>query len=528
MNYSLKTGQIEKQKYGCIIVGVDSEKKLSPSAKSLDKAGNGFISQLIKQGDLGDKAGQSVMLYKQPGIAAERILVVTHDETKKLSLNQYKKALRHAISAVKSSGADKVLSTLHELEVNDLDESDKLIESIKVFEQAAYSYNEFKSKAKNKNPSLKQVHFLTGSGQKASLQKAIDTGMALSKGINKAKDLGNCPGNVCTPNYLVDEAKAMAKRYTALTCKIISEKQLERMGAGAFVSVSKGSDQPGSMIIMEYKGSKTDAKPHVLVGKGITFDTGGISLKPGASMDEMKYDMCGAASVFGTMTAIAEMKLPLHVVAIVVAAENMPSGGASKPGDIVKTLSGQTVEILNTDAEGRLVLCDALTYAERYKPASVVDIATLTGACVVALGHHASAVYSNQQTLSDKLVSAGEQSGDRAWPMPLWDEYQEQINSPFADMGNIGGRSAGSITAACFLSRFAKKYHWAHLDNAGSAWVSGGAKKGSTGRPVSLLTQYLMDCSKHKPKAKAQPKAKPKAKAKTVAKSKAPSRRKKA
>lgn len=510
MKYSLKTGQADKQKSACIIVGVDANKTLSPSAENLDNAGNGCISKLIKQGDITGKSGQCVMLYKQPGIAAERILVVGYGEAKTFNRKQFKNIQLQAIKAVMASGATDFISTLHELEVNELDESDKLVETIKTFEQAGYRFDQFKTKAEKQTPPLKQIHFLIETGQKAKLQKALDTGKAIAKGISKAKDLGNLPGNVCTPTYLATEAQAMAKHYASLSCRIVSEKQLEKMGAGAFVSVSKGSDQPGALIVMEYKGSKADTKPHVLVGKGITFDTGGISLKPGAAMDEMKYDMCGAASVFGTLTAIAEMKLPLHVVAIIAAAENMPSGGASKPGDIVTTLSGQTVEILNTDAEGRLVLCDALSYAERFKPASVVDIATLTGACVIALGHHASAVYSNEPGLTDKLIAAGEQSDDRAWPMPLWDEYQEQIDSPFADMANIGGRSAGSITAACFLSRFTKKYHWAHLDIAGSAWFSGGKNKGSTGRPVSLLSQYLINCSKKEPKARPQQRLKPK------------------
>lgn len=495
MNYSLKTGQVSKLKCACIVVGVDSNKNLSPSAKDLDKASNGCIKKRIKQGDISGKLGQSVMLYQQPDIAAERILVVGYGETKKFSLTKYKNLLSHVIQTVRSSGATSLVSSLHELDVDDLEESDKLIEAIKAYEEASYRFDQFKTKAKDTPPQLKQIQFSIESGKKAKLQQALTCGKAIAKGIHKAKDLGNTPGNFCTPTYLATEAQTMAKRYSALSCRIVSEKQLEKMGAGAFVSVSKGSEQPGKLIIMEYKGSKTASRPHVLVGKGITFDTGGISLKPGAGMDEMKYDMCGAASVFGTMVAIAEMKLSLHVVAIIAAAENMPSGGASKPGDIVKTLSGQTVEILNTDAEGRLVLCDALSYAERFKPASVIDIATLTGACVIALGHHASAVYSNRERLSDKLIQAGEQSGDRAWGMPLWDEYQEQLDSPFADMANIGGRSAGSITAACFLSRFTTKYPWAHLDIAGTAWLSGGKTKGATGRPVALLTQYLIDCA---------------------------------
>ena len=283
----------------------------------------------------------------------------------------------------------------------------------------------------------------------------------------------------------------MAKGTSNLSTKIIEEKKMAELGMGALLSVSAGSVEPAKLIVMEYKGGKAKQKPYVLVGKGITFDSGGISLKPGAKMDEMKYDMGGAASVFGTMEAIVEMELPLNVVAIVAAAENMPSGCATKPGDVVTSMSGKTVEILNTDAEGRLVLCDALTYAERYDPLAVVDIATLTGACVVALGSHATGLYANQDKLAEQLLAAGTETHDRAWRMPLWDEYQKQLSTNFADVSNLGGPGGGSITAACFLSQFAKKYHWAHLDVAGTAWNS--SPKGATGRPVPLLTRYLMD-----------------------------------
>jgi len=298
---------------------------------------------------------------------------------------------------------------------------------------------------------------------------------------------------VCTPTYLADKAIELAKKYKNITTNIVNEKEIERLGMGAFMSVSRGSEQPGKLIIMEYKGGEAKAEPHVLVGKGITFDTGGISLKPGTSMQEMIYDMCGAASVFGTIVAIAEQNLPLNVVGAIAAAENMPSGDASRPGDIVTTMSGQTVEILNTDAEGRLVLCDALTYIDKFKPATVIDIATLTGACVVALGSHATALYANDDDIAENLNTASEESLDRVWRMPLWEDYQTQLNSAFADMANVGGREAGSITAACFLARYAKKYRWAHLDIAGTAFKGGGPGKGSTGRPVPLLFKYLND-----------------------------------
>ena len=309
--------------------------------------------------------------------------------------------------------------------------------------------------------------------------------------MNTAKELANLPANICTPRYLAEQARSLAKGNANLTTQILDEKKMAELGMGALLSVSAGSDEPARLIVMNYKGGKAKQQPYVLVGKGVTFDTGGISLKPGAKMDEMKYDMGGAAGVFGTMEAISSMGLPINVVGIVGAVENMPSGGATKPGDVITSMSGQTIEILNTDAEGRLVLCDALTYAERFNPKAVVDLATLTGACVVALGAHATAVYSNEEELATQLLDAGITSHDRAWHMPLWDDYQNQLDTNFADVSNLGGPGGGSITAACFLSRFAKKYKWAHLDIAGTAWNS--APKGATGRPVALLTQYLTD-----------------------------------
>jgi leucyl aminopeptidase len=312
--------------------------------------------------------------------------------------------------------------------------------------------------------------------------------MAIAQGMNLARDLGNLPGNLCTPTYLAEQAQALAETY-ALGIDVLEREAMENLGMGSLLSVAKGSDQPPKFIVLNYHGAKKE-KPVVLVGKGITFDSGGISLKPAAEMDEMKYDMCGAASVLGTMQAIAQLGLPLNVVGIIPTCENLPNGRANKPGDIVTSMSGQTIEVLNTDAEGRLILCDALTYAERFEPAAVVDIATLTGACVIALGHVASGLLANKQSLADELLDAGEVSGDRCWQMPLWDEYQEQLKSNFADMANIGGRPGGTITAAAFLSRFTKKYDWAHLDIAGTAWKSG-KEKGGTGRPVPLLVNFL-------------------------------------
>jgi leucyl aminopeptidase len=312
-----------------------------------------------------------------------------------------------------------------------------------------------------------------------------------------AKDLGNLPGNICTPSHLADQAREIAKSH-GLGVDILDRADMEKLGMNTLLSVARGSHEPPKFIVLRYSGGAAGAKPVVLVGKGITFDSGGISLKPGPEMDEMKYDMCGAASVLGTLKAVALMKLPLNIVGVIPSTENMPGGAATKPGDVITSMSGRTVEILNTDAEGRLILCDALTYVERFSPECVVDIATLTGACVIALGNVATGLLANNECLAKELLDAGQDSYDRAWQMPLWDDYQEQLKSNFADMANIGGRPAGTITAACFLARFAEKYHWAHLDIAGTAWRSG-KEKGATGRPVPLLAHFLMDRARRAP-----------------------------
>ncbi|MCB1923789.1 MAG: leucyl aminopeptidase, partial [Gammaproteobacteria bacterium] len=317
-------------------------------------------------------------------------------------------------------------------------------------------------------------------------------GNAIGIGTRLAKDLANLPGNLCTPTYLAEQAQALARGSRKLKVTVLSEAQMQKLGMGSLLSVSRGSRQPAKLIVLEYKGGKPGAKPIALVGKGLTFDAGGISIKPAANMDEMKYDMCGGASVLGTIAACADLELPLNVVGVVPSSENLPDGDANKPGDIVTSMSGQTIEILNTDAEGRLILCDALTYTERFEPAAVIDIATLTGACIVALGDQASGLLANDDSLAGELLESGTACGDRAWQLPLWDEYQRQLDSNFADIANIGGgRGGGTITAACFLSRFTKKFKWAHLDIAGTAWLTG-AKKGATGRPVPLLTEFLL------------------------------------
>jgi leucyl aminopeptidase len=324
-----------------------------------------------------------------------------------------------------------------------------------------------------------------------ALSVALSEGGAIGRGMNLARELGNTPANICTPTHLAEQARALARRHTRLRCRVLDEKQMLALGMHSLLSVTAGTREPARLIVLEYRGGAKDERPYALVGKGITFDSGGISLKPGAGMDEMKFDMCGAASVLGTMQALAETAPAMNVVAVVAACENMPSGSATRPGDVVKSMAGITIEILNTDAEGRLILCDALTYVKRFKPRSIVDIATLTGACVVALGKHATGLFSNDEALAAELLAAGNEAHDRAWQMPVWDDYQEQLKSNFADVANIGGPNAGSVTAACFLSRFATGEKWAHLDIAGTAWEQGAAK-GATGRPVGLLLRYLL------------------------------------
>jgi leucyl aminopeptidase len=396
--------------------------------------------------------------------------------------------VRAAVRALNESGASDAVLYLAELPIDGHDLAWRAMQLVTVAADGSYRFDQLKTK-QDRQHRVKLGVGIIGKAAPA-LTRALQQGSALAQGVTLAKDLGNLPSNICTPTYLAKQAQALAKQYK-LPCQVLEKKDMEKLRMGALLSVTKASHEPAKLIVLEYRGGAHKQKPVALVGKGITFDTGGVSLKPAGEMDEMKYDMSGAGAVLGTIKAAAQMRLPVNVVGVIPSCENMPGGHASKPGDIVTSMSGQTVEILNTDAEGRLILCDALTYAERFDPSVVIDIATLTGACVVALGHAASGLYANDDGLADELLEAGQNAWDRAWHMPLWDDYQEQIKSPFADMANIGGRPGGSVTAACFLSRFAKKFKWAHLDIAGTAWRSG-KDKGSTGRPVPLLTTFLI------------------------------------
>ncbi len=490
MEFSIKTGSPEKQRSDCIVVGVFEGGKLSGAAQALDKASRNYLGNLIAHGDMDGKAATTLMLHHVPNVLSERVLLVglgkAGEQNNKTSLE----ILRATFKALQNTPAKDAALYCTDDSVGK-DAGWIIKQAVLAAAESGYRADGLKSKP-SKPAVLKHIIFATLNKPATGLKTALDQAIAIAHGMELTKTLGNLPGNICTPTYLAAKSLALGKTHKTIKTTVLDEKDMQKLGMGSLLSVTRGSEQPAKLITMEYHGGKKKHKPIVLVGKGITFDSGGISLKPGAEMDEMKYDMCGAASVLGTLQAVAEMGLPLNVVGIIPACENLPSGSATKPGDIVTSMSGQTIEILNTDAEGRLILCDALTYASKFNPDTVIDIATLTGACVIALGHVVSGLLSNKDDLAKELLTAGEQVHDRAWQLPLYEDYQSQLDSNFADMQNIGGRAGGTITAACFLSRFTKDYRWAHLDIAGTAWKSG-KEKGATGRPVPLLSQYLIN-----------------------------------
>jgi leucyl aminopeptidase len=490
MQFGVNGGSLEKQRTGCVVVGVYDGREFSPSATQLDTASRRALSDVVSRGDLDGELGTTLLLHNVPQVASERVLLVGLGRERELPESSYRTALSSAIGTLRTTGAEEATICLNELPVRGRDGPWKIEQAVLAVMEGMYRFDTLKSKPPQAKCALKKVLFHVADRSDAIPgQAAIELAAAIAAGIRLARDLGNMPGNLCTPTYLAHQALEVGKRH-GFTVEILERKDIEQLGMGAFLAVARGSLQPPKLIVMEYHGGDLGAQPVVLVGKGITFDAGGISIKPALEMDEMKFDMCGAASVFGALRAAALMKLPLNVVGIIPATENMPGGDAIKPGDIVTTMSGQTVEILDTDAEGRLVLSDALTYAEKYKPAAVLDIATLTGEIVSALGDVATGMFSNNDALAREVLEAGESAWDRAWQMPLWDEYQEPLKSNFADFPNIGSRADCAVTAACFLSRFTRRYPWVHLDIAGTAARSG-ADKGATGRPVALLAHFL-------------------------------------
>jgi len=494
VEFSTKIAAPEKLESACVVVGVYEPRKLSRAAESLDRAARGQLREVLRSGDMEGKAGTTRMLYKIRGVAAERVLLVGLGKEKEFGERQYRDCVRTALSAIRDTQARDACLYLAELQVAGKDSAWKARQLVLGAADIAYRFDRMKSKKAEPASLARVVVAASAKSDAAALDRGATEGRAIAAGMSLTRDLGNLPANVCTPSYLAESAVKLGREWK-LAVEVLEQKDMEKLGMGTLLSVTRGSHQPPKFIVMRYSGAGKRERPVVLVGKGITFDTGGISLKPAAEMDEMKFDMCGAASVFGTLRAVAELKLKLNVIGLVPTCENMPGGAATKPGDVVTSMSGQTVEILNTDAEGRLILADALTYAERFEPAAVVDIATLTGACVIALGHVCSGLFGNNDGLARELLSAGSESWDRAWQMPLWDDYQEGLKSNFADFANIGGRPAGAVTAACFLARFTRKYDWAHLDIAGTAWKSG-REKGATGRPVPLLATFLMERAK--------------------------------
>ena len=502
MHYKLDTSDSPSSNNSdCIVVAIfsddDNPAILGDAAKDLDKQSKGALTNIIESGDFKGSLEQTHLLYNIEGIKSSRVLMLGcggQDSFNTIALNKVVKA---ASKILKSSKIERLSFYLADsFKKNEMLQAATQI--IIAHADCDYQLLDYKSEAKDESILLEVSVALTDASKHKSsdLSTAVANGAAIAEGMHLAKDLANHPGNVCTPTYIADQAEIVANEYPNITIDILEEKDMAKLGMGSFLSVSKGSDEPGKMVILEYKGAVDEngdkdgnKAPIALVGKGITFDTGGISLKPGANMDEMKFDMGGAAGMLGTLKACAEMKLNINVVVVLAAAENMPSARASKPGDIVTSMAGKTIEVLNTDAEGRLVLCDALTYVGKYNPEVVIDAATLTGACIIALGHHICAVLSNDDGLANDIMDAGNTINDRAWQLPMGEDYKKQLKSSFADLGNIGGRAAGTITAACFLAEFTKEYKWAHLDIAGTAWEG----KDSTGRPVPLLSQYLIN-----------------------------------
>jgi leucyl aminopeptidase len=478
---------------GCAVVGVYEEGDLGIAAAQIDKQLDGLLGKLHGNGDFSGKLGDVMLLPTPAGTVAARVLLIGLGSRAAFGRKQYRKALQSAVQALAKTGSSDAVVYLALEVIGGLDVQYRARTVAEVFCAQLYKIPDLKTSAKPKAPRLTSVSVAVADarGAKAAAE-GLRIGAAVGSGLALSRDLANLPPNLCTPRYMATRAQGLAKEFPSIKTKILDEKGIKALKMGAFLAVTQGSDQPPRLIVCEYHGAKKGAAPVCLVGKGITFDSGGISLKDPPAMDEMKFDMSGGAAVLGAMRAVAELQLPINLVVIVATCENMPSGGAVKPADIVTTMSGQTVEVLNTDAEGRLILCDAITYSRRFKPAAVVDVATLTGACIVALGNHFSGLMSNDEALADELESAGVRADDRAWRLPIGEEYVDQLKSNFADIANVGGREGGACTAASFLWKFAKDLQWAHLDVAGTAWLSG-AQKGSTGRPVPLLVDFLIN-----------------------------------
>lgn len=491
LEFTLNHDAAASAAFDCIVVGAFADKSLTPAGKAIDAASGGRLAALLERGDVAGKTGKTALLPDLPGVSAPRVLVVGLGDAAKFGVPQYLKAVGDAARALKTGPSTSALFTISEVEVKDRDAAWNIRQAVIAADHAGYRYTATLGKKKNDEAGLSKFAVSGSDGD------ALAQGVAIAAGVQFARELGNLPPNICNPAYIAGQAQQFAAANGAES-EILDETQMEALGMGSLLSVARGSANRPKLVVLKWTGAEkagakdAEARPYVLVGKGITFDTGGVNLKTQGGIEEMKYDMCGGASVIGAFVAAVKMKLPLNLVVVVPAVENAIDGNAYRPSDVITSMSGKTIEVGNTDAEGRLILCDALTYAERFKPEALVDVATLTGACIVALGRYATGLMSKHDDLSDELLAAGENVFDRAWRLPLWDEYQTQLESGFADVYNIGGRWAGAITAGCFLARFAEGQRWAHLDIAGVANDEG--KRGmATGRPVGLLSQWLLD-----------------------------------
>jgi leucyl aminopeptidase len=487
MKLNLTDASAQTIRSPCVVIGVTEDGSLSPSAAAIDETSGGAIRRMLDSKDIAVAVGKVTFLHKLDGVAADRVLVIGLGKIKKLDRSRFDRACLAAGKALRNHPMTACHVYLHEVEFGAVSFGWRLRQAALAIHRGNYRYTATKPVKDDDPVALQAASF----GGEAEYQSALDQAAAMAIGFHKARQLGDLPANICNPAFLAQEAKTIAREHDEVELEILDEAQMAELGMDALLGVSRGSSNRARLIIMKYNAGGAGQQPVVLLGKGITFDSGGLSLKSPDNMIQMKYDMCGAASVMGAFLACVSLGLAVNLVCIVAAAENMPDGNAYRPGDVLTSMSGKTIEVLNTDAEGRLVLCDALTYSDRFKPQVIIDVATLTGACVVALGHHASGLFSNDDDLANALLAAGDDVVDRAWRLPLWDDYQSQLDSPFADMQNVGGMSAGAVTAACFLSRFVEGQRWAHLDIAGSAW-KWNEKEGATGRPVGLLTRYLM------------------------------------
>jgi leucyl aminopeptidase len=488
MKFTLDTTLVTGLETACLVISAFEDAPLQGSAELVDTASAGALQRLIKSGDIGTNWKETTLLHGLNGVKAERILVLGCGEFKKLNKVRYDSICASAGAFLRDHATTSAHICLNEIEVSQTTDHWRLRQAATKLVSSNYRYTATKAPKDDDNRPLISASF----NAESDLQSALVEAAGIAKGYLRSMQLGNLPPNICNPAYLAETAQEFADTYKNVSVEILDEDQMAELEMRALLAVGRGSENESKLIVLKYQGKEEKSQPIVIVGKGITFDSGGISLKPGSNMEQMKFDMGGAASVLGTFEACADMQLPINLICVVAAAENMPDGNAYRPGDVITSMSGKTIEVLNTDAEGRMVLCDALTYSQRFNPAALIDVATLTGAAVVALGHHASVIMSKHDDLVEELIDAGDTAVDRGWRLPIWDDYQSQIKSNFADMKNVGGMAAGSITAGCFLSRFTEGQRWAHIDCAGSTWIWGG-DKGSTGRPVGLLTQFLIN-----------------------------------